>query len=170
MLEKLTDYMIAVMLSFALVVSMFFEPVMSNFADMQDSKKEISQLSSQLKSMESELNLYKKAISRLANKENISLAMKVNSLELVADSNAKILADINGLIAKDPEKILAIKDINTKYDFVIKQLDKIDNNIQKNEDRLFSNIQWAGGLIFTLLLFVAAYRFSQSKKNESQSS
>jgi len=55
MLEKLTDYMIAVMLSFALVVSMFFEPVMSNFADMQDSKKEISQLSSQLKSMESEL-------------------------------------------------------------------------------------------------------------------
>ena len=104
MLEKLTDYLIAASLSFVLVASMFFDPVISNRKDIQEIKKEVSRVSSRIEEVEDSLSSYKIVMNDLGNKGDLSLAMKVNTLEKAVDKNAKVLADIDGLIAKEPEK------------------------------------------------------------------
>jgi len=163
--------MISVLITLMLLFAFFTEPFLSNVVSIQDNKKSTSEIELRLKSLEHALDDRDKAIKTLSGKDNISLAMEVESIRKTINSNRNLLNEINALIAKDPEKILAIRDINTKYNYILKQLEDMNSDISKNEDRVYSSITTREGLIFTLLLLMIpiTYKlYSSNKKHENK--
>ena len=132
----------------------------------------ISEITGRINKVEKQLADYQEKLELLVGADNIKLVSELESVSSLAKNNEKVLKDINGLIAKDPEKILAIRDINTKYQILMKDMDILRGSIQKNDDRIYSGFSAREGMLWALLLLVlpVLYKIYRASNNSSEKS
>jgi hypothetical protein len=155
-LDKLMDYLIPVILSMLLIIAVGVEPLTSFIQGHKVNKEAVTELSSQLEDIKDKLNLYTTAVENTVGKEKINFISELEKVSSITDKNAELVSDLNKLIIKDPDKILALKQLNMEVDVIKDDILAINNRVKKNDDRIFSNLSsWLTLLLFALGLIIA---------------
>lgn len=170
--EKLADFAICIFLSVVVVFITTIQFKVETYKQLKAHNESISEIIERIDKFEGQVKDYQGQLELLVGEDNIRLVSELESVSSLAKNNEQVLKDINGLIAKDPEKLLAIRDINTKYQILMKDMDILRGSIQKNDDRIYSGFSAREGMLWALLLLVlpVLYKIYRASNNHSEKS
>ncbi|NAZ51752.1 hypothetical protein GL177_00005 [Vibrio toranzoniae] len=163
-LDKLADYLVSVMITFAIMFFFLFEPTISfikKSAAVRDQVVELQEENLQLKERYLKLE---KGIEELEIPENLNLALSIQTLQGLVKQNAisikdnsALINDIDGLLVSDKEKLKSLYEVNANYKQLAATVQKLESNVEKNEDRIFSAITIREAILLAILLVIAPF-------------
>ena len=154
-LDKLMDYLIPVILSMLLIIALGTKPFVSFLQSHKVNKETVAELSTQLADVKDKLDLYTTAVENIVGKEKINFISELEKISSITDKNTELVSDLNKLIIKDPDKVLALKQLNMDVEVIKNNIIDIDNRVKKNDERIFSGFSfWVTLLLFALTIII----------------
>jgi hypothetical protein len=154
-LDKLMDYLIPVILSMMLVIALGAKPFVNFIQSHKVNKEAVLKLSTQLEDIKNQLNLYTTAVENLSGKDKVHFIAELEKVSNITDKNTELVSDLSKLVIKDPEKVLALKQLNMEVEVIKNNIIDIDNRVKKNDERIFGGLSfWVTLLLFALTIII----------------
>jgi len=144
------DYLIPIIITLSITLFSYGPLLVKNINQTNESRKDIEKLRLQVIELKKDLVKYSAVASKLSSADNTQLILEMENLKLLVGENKSLLQDVDGLIAKDPKKLLALERVNDKLTNVMTDISQIKSDVSKNDDRIFSGLSYW----LTILLFV----------------
>ena len=163
-LDKLADYLVSVIITFVIIIFLFFKPTLAFLESTATVRDQVVVLTEENAQLKERLSKLVKAVDELEVPESLKLALSVQELENLVGSNTKniqnnseLIGDIDGLLVNDKEKLKSIFEINADYKHLSTTVKKLESSVEKNEDRIFSAVTIREGIILAILLVIVPF-------------
>ena len=74
---------------------------------------------------------YATTVENLSGKDKVHFIAELEKVSSITDKNTELVSDLNKLVIKDPEKVLALKQLNVEVEVIKSNIIDIDNRVKK---------------------------------------
>ncbi|MDO6536930.1 hypothetical protein [Alteromonas stellipolaris] len=123
--------------------------------------------------LQSEIQDIHSVINNHAGVSTFDVSSAINSLKKNIDDVEERNVEILSILRDDPDTLATIREVNVKYDHILKQLEKVESDIARTEDKVFSGSQtqltiWVAIAIF-LIGAIPSFILGHRRKTEQSS-
>jgi len=168
-IEKLIDYLIPIIITLFITLFAYGTLVVKTSNLAVENKLMIQKIEKNISDLKVDLDKYVAVSNKLVGVDNTQLILEQEQLKLQVSENKNLLQDINGLVANDPKKIIALERVNDKLTALNSDITQIKSNVAKNDDRIYSGLSyWLTILLFVLTIALSiTVKVLLSKRNET---
>ncbi len=156
-LDKLFDKAMTIAFSVGLTVFIVFSPTIDLIKTLKDHRSKLDEHEQVINDIKRDLADIKVLVVNTSGIGSFDAASKINNLEHSFTSLKEKNLEILEVLRDDPDTLATIREVNVKYDHIIKNMDKVENDIRRAEDKLFSDLQSSNGLWLAVTLFLAGF-------------
>jgi len=154
MIQKLLESIIIITISVITAFILVTTHIKNNFDEIKSVNSKVSELTNKIDTLESKLKLYTDGVEDLVGIQKIDYTKQLQKLTQVAENNSQLVEDLNKLVIKDPEKVLALKQLNMEVISLKESVSELKVGVDKNDDRIHNNLSTI--LNFALALLAIA--------------
>ncbi|PHS55824.1 MAG: hypothetical protein COB17_10850 [Sulfurimonas sp.] len=153
-IEKILNAMMLVGLSIIAMAYFSMEPTLAFIKGQVQIKEELKKINFELKTIKQNINNINLLINTSTDIKSFDLSSKIQELNNAVISNNEKIQAIKLLIEKDPSTLANLRKVNLKYNTVTKNLDKLNTDMDRTEDKIYSNSLNNNSILWGVLLFL----------------
>ncbi|HDY7722490.1 TPA: hypothetical protein RQK05_004563 [Vibrio vulnificus] len=154
LLDKFFDKLMTVGLSVGVVIALLFDPTIQFMQAWKGYKDTVSSHEEVIKNIKVELIEIKSLINDTAGVKSFDVAASLNSLENKFSTLENKNKEVMSILRDDPETLATIREVNVKYDHILKNIDKIENDVNRAEDKMYSDWQSSNTIWWAVAMFL----------------
>jgi len=157
MIEKILNAMMLVGLSVVAMAYFSFEPTLAFIKGQGKIKEEIKEIKIELQTVKDNIGSINSLINKSAGLESLDVSSKIQELNNVVISSNEQVQTIKLLMEKDPSTLANLREINLKYNVMMKNLDELNSNVDKANDKIYSDALSSNATLWGVLLFIGGF-------------
>ncbi|MEZ8278586.1 hypothetical protein AB6C51_00030 [Vibrio splendidus] len=154
LLDKFFDKLMTVGLSVGVIIALLFDPTVEFIKSWKTHKDLVSSHEEVITNIKNELVEINALINETAGVKTFDVASNINSLEskfsVLEEKNKEVML----ILRDDPDTLSTIREVNVKYNHILKNIDKIESDVNRTEDKMYSDWQSSNTIWWAIAMFL----------------
>jgi hypothetical protein len=154
MLEAFFDKLMTVSLALFAFIAISFQPAIEFVGGWKELKTTVSSQRTSIEEIKVNINELKKVVNDTSGVKTFDVASKIDGLENKFSDLENKNGEIMSILRDEPETLATIREINVKYDHILKNMDKVENDVKRTEDKMYADSLSTNALWWAIAMFV----------------